>query len=151
VAAFLVLFGPVYPMPAVLVAQQGDRLRRGPVQVAVGHQHLLRHTRDRHGDVVVDGPLHDPLHLVGVLDVGAHPVGVRGHVRGQPDPAVLQPLSHELDQPAADDGAVVPVLEQRRQVDAVVVAAEHLDPLGDRLDHAELDRVVHELGEVPAR
>ncbi len=46
---------------------------------------------------------------------------------------------------------MVPVLQQAGQVELVVEPAQHLDALSDRLDHAELDRVVHQLDEVARR
>jgi hypothetical protein len=61
---------------------------------------------------------------------------------------LLERGPHQLDQPGPDDRAVAPVVEQRRQGQLELGAHEHLRALRDRLHHAELDRVVDQLGEV---
>ena len=124
---------------AELVAQRGDHLHLRGVVLA-GREPREQRGGDRgqrHG--VVDGGLHRPAALAGVLRVAAQLLQVL---------VLVQRVDGEVEQPGADDRALLPGAEDLAHVGDGVDLLQQLPALGVGLHHRVLDAVVDHLREV---
>lgn len=113
--------------------QHGHRAVGDPPAVARGNEPLDRGRDGGHRDLLPQRVGQEPVDLAGVLDVGAH--ALHGGIA----------LSHEVDEPAADDRAVPPHVQHLGHADAARSRFQQRDAFADALEHGELDAVVHEL------
>ena len=126
-------------VPAELVAERGVHLRGERLVLARGEAGEERERDRRRGHGLVDRLEDRPAAFARVLDVAADLLQV----------LVLLEREHEqVEEPAADDGAVLPERRDLVQVRAELRGLHDLEPLGDRLHHPVLDPVVDHLHEV---
>ncbi len=127
-------------VPAELVAQRRHDLHRRAVLLPAGEPRVERRRDHGQRDRVVHRGLDGPAPLAAVLRVPAQPrqVGV-----------LLQRVDHQVQQPGADDRALLPAAHHRGDVGHHVGRLEQLPALGVGLHEAVLDAVVDHLGEVP--
>ena len=109
--------------------------------LAAAEARQQRERDDRRRHVEVDGLLDRPATLAGVRD----PAADVGEVRA----VLLEGEPGELQQPRADDRAVLPGLGHGLEVERVLRGVEDLEALGVGLHQAVLDAVVDHLGVVP--
>src|SRR5690348_9264870 len=126
-------------MPAELVAQRRDHLRRERFILARDEALQERERDHRRRHVLVYGGLHGPAPLAGVLDVAANLLQRRVFGEGE---------RGQIQQPGAHDAAVLPDARHLAQIGLELRLLDDLEALAVRLEHAVLDAVVNHLDEV---
>jgi hypothetical protein len=127
-------------MSAEPVAHHRDGACPGLAVVSRGGELHDRERNGRHRHFHLQRIGHQPVHFTGVL----YPW--RDLAKAA---CVAVADLHEVDEPRADHGAMAPGVEHVGHRKRLGVGLEQAHPFADGLQHAELDAVVHELGEVP--